>query len=295
MMRNPYDDEMYQRGRFSQTGYRRDYDYDRDQDQNRWRSGRQEYSGGYGRDYDQDRWRSGRSYGRDYNQERWRGGDEYLDRDEERWRSSGQRYSGAYRHDYDQEPRRGPGQGYGGGYAGDYGQDRWGPGSQGYTSFSRGYDQDRWRSDNQAYGGSYGRDYEQERWRTGGQGYGGSSSMPMSWSYTEYWLIPGPFTGRGPRGYQRSDERIKEEVCDRLTQHGRIDASDMDVQVDNCEVTLTGAVQSREAKRMAEDVVDSVQGVREVHNQLRVQQNQQPTQGQPEPQQRAVGGAENRS
>src|SRR5438874_678 len=30
----------------------------------------------------------------------------------------------------------------------------------------------------------------------------------------------GPHVGRGPRGYTRSDERIREDVCDRLCQHG---------------------------------------------------------------------------
>jgi len=131
--------------------------------------------------------------------------------------------------------------------------------------------------------------------------------MPATWTYTEYWLIPGPFTGRGPRGYQRSDDRIKEDVCDRLTQHGQIDASDVEVGVENCEVTLSGTVDSREAKRRAEDVADSVQGVREVHNQLRVQQGQQGEQGQqrmqnrPEmqsqqtAQQREVGNSQSKS
>lgn len=84
----------------------------------------------------------------------------------------------------------------------------------------------------------------------------------------------GRYSGRGPKGYQRSDERIKEDVCDRLTQHPEIDASEIEVRVSNGEVTLTGSVDERNAKRIAEDAVENIHGVREVHNQLRVQQNQ---------------------
>jgi hypothetical protein len=99
----------------------------------------------------------------------------------------------------------------------------------------------------------------------------------------------GPHRGRGPRGYQRSDERIREEVSDRLWQHPEIDASDIEVKVKNGEVTLTGTVDERWTKRMVEDVVESCMGVRDVTNQLKVRQesgqgwqeraNQQATQG----------------
>lgn len=80
----------------------------------------------------------------------------------------------------------------------------------------------------------------------------------------------GPYAGRGPKGYQRSDERIREEVSERLTDDDRIDASGIDVAVTGGEVTLTGTVESRRMKRYAEDLAESVRGVRDVHNQLRV-------------------------
>jgi hypothetical protein len=82
--------------------------------------------------------------------------------------------------------------------------------------------------------------------------------------------VPGPFVGRGPRGYKRSEERIREEINERLTAHGLVDASDIDVQFKEGELTLVGFVDSREAKRAAEDAVDDVPGVREVHNHLRI-------------------------
>lgn len=84
----------------------------------------------------------------------------------------------------------------------------------------------------------------------------------------------GPYVGVGPKGYQRSDERIFDDVCQRLTRHGRIDASNMQVNVQNGEVTLTGSVDSRQTKHMAEQVAEQVQGVKDVHNQLRVDQQQ---------------------
>jgi osmotically-inducible protein OsmY len=77
--------------------------------------------------------------------------------------------------------------------------------------------------------------------------------------------------GRGPKGYSRSDERIKEDVNDRLTDHPYINASDIEVTVSSGEVTLSGTVDSRNAKRRAEDIVEDVSGVRHVQNNLRVQ------------------------
>jgi hypothetical protein len=82
---------------------------------------------------------------------------------------------------------------------------------------------------------------------------------------------PGPFSGRGPRGYVRSDERIHEDVCERMTRHGHLDASNIEVEVKNGEVYLTGDVTSRKAKRLAEDISDSVSGVKDVHNNLQIQ------------------------
>lgn len=76
-------------------------------------------------------------------------------------------------------------------------------------------------------------------------------------------------TGRGPKGYMRSDERIREDVCERLMQ-GWMNAENVDVQVKGGEVTLLGTVERREEKRAIEDVAEAVLGVKEVHNQLRV-------------------------
>lgn len=82
----------------------------------------------------------------------------------------------------------------------------------------------------------------------------------------------GEHRGRGPRGYVRSDERIREDVSDALTDHPYLDASEIEISVANGEVTLSGTVDDRWAKRRAEDCAEDVSGVRHVQNNLRVKQ-----------------------
>jgi hypothetical protein len=74
---------------------------------------------------------------------------------------------------------------------------------------------------------------------------------------------------RGPKGYMRSDERIHDDVCERIARSG-VDADEVEVKVEKREVTLTGSVRSREEKWRLEEVVDDVFGVEDVHNQLKI-------------------------
>jgi hypothetical protein len=76
--------------------------------------------------------------------------------------------------------------------------------------------------------------------------------------------------GKGPSNYQRSDERIREAVCEALTEDDRIDATHVDVSVKAGEVTLAGTVDERAMKRAAEDLVEGISGVKDVQNLLRV-------------------------
>ena len=76
--------------------------------------------------------------------------------------------------------------------------------------------------------------------------------------------------GRGPSDYVRSDDRIREDVNDRLTEDYWVDASRIGVTVAGGEVTLDGAVDGKRAKRRAEDIADDVTGVKHVQNNLRV-------------------------
>jgi hypothetical protein len=76
--------------------------------------------------------------------------------------------------------------------------------------------------------------------------------------------------GKGPRGYKRSDERIREDVSDRLTDEAQLDPSEVEVTVVDGEVTLTGHVGKRFEKRLAEDWAETVTGVVHVQNNIRV-------------------------
>lgn len=113
-----------------------------------------------------------------------------------------------------------------------------------------------------------------------GQGFGTSTGMGYSEAgrFGETFGTPtrstrGRFTGRGPKGYTRSDERIREDVSDRLEQHGEIDATEIEVRVANGEVTLEGTVEDRWMKRMAEDLVEDCPGVKQVNNRIRIHGN----------------------
>ncbi len=138
------------------------------------------------------------------------------------------------------------GYGYGGGSFGRSGPSR----SSSYES-GEGADYGR-----QSYGGRYG--IGETGQRRGGS-LGGSHQST------------GRFAGKGPKGYTRSDERIKEQVSEKLEEHGDIDASEITVQVKNGEVTLEGTLSDRSMKRMAEDVAEDCPGVKEVQNRLRVE------------------------
>lgn len=286
MANNDYDRDQYG------NPYNRDYgrsDGDREwgRDRDRGRDPR-ERIGGYN---ERDQGRMG-SFGERYDREDWRNRENFG---QENWRGR-QAMSGSG--NYDQQGGQGR-RDYGPGAQRDYGREYNQGGQSGQREYRRDEDQgyvQRGQGSYQrsqgyesrgtpVYGQQYGQEYDQGGYTGGGQ--------------NEDWRVPGPFTGRGPRGYQRSDERIREEVSDRLSQHGRIDASDMEVQVQNGEVTLSGNANSRDEKRMAEDAAASVPGVSDVNNQIKVKQgflnqikdalsgnpNQQPsdqtTQGQP--------------
>jgi hypothetical protein len=75
--------------------------------------------------------------------------------------------------------------------------------------------------------------------------------------------------GRAPRGYARSDERIHEDVCDRLS-HGDVDPSEVTVTVSQGIVTLEGTVESRDEKFQLEHVAAAALGVKDVENRLRL-------------------------
>lgn len=150
-------------------------------------------------------------------------------------------------------------------------KDNWG-----YGGFSDQYDNGRLRSldHDQRPGGvtgipfdddfdietnDYFPDHGEKRIKTRGfYHYGGSKpSRPI-------------YQGIGPKGWKRSDERIKEDVCHVLEQSYEVDASGLEVEVQDGCVSLKGEIESVGMRRVAEDLVGSVPGVVDVFCQLRI-------------------------
>jgi BON domain len=73
----------------------------------------------------------------------------------------------------------------------------------------------------------------------------------------------------GARGDRSEDDRVREEVRARLADDPHVDAAAVEVAVSGGEVTLSGEVESRSARRRAEDIAAAVQGVSYVQNDLR--------------------------
>jgi len=80
----------------------------------------------------------------------------------------------------------------------------------------------------------------------------------------------GKHFGKGPKGWKRSDERIREEVCEALYRDTEIDASSIEVTVEDGCVCLRGSVEDRDTKRSAERCVENLSGVEDVLNELRI-------------------------
>lgn len=74
--------------------------------------------------------------------------------------------------------------------------------------------------------------------------------------------------GRGPKGYVRSDARLREIICEHLTDDPNIDASDITVEVRDQNVRLTGSIENRELQQEVEALIERIGGVKEIDNQL---------------------------
>jgi osmotically-inducible protein OsmY len=247
-------------------------------DQNRWNEDRTR---------DSSRRQSEASSGRDYYQ---------GDRDNLRERDE-DRYSGAYGRyaNFGGRPGQRDSQGDLGAYGADaygipsdynYGRDR----NSGY-SYGAGYESGRY---GQALSGQgyldnrqdYGREYEAGRYQGGRRAQEDRSFWNQTRDEVSSWfgddearrrrqddeMRAGEHRGRGPKGYIRSDERIRDDVSDLLSDNARLDASDIEVTVSGGEVTLTGTVGQKAEKRLAEDLADSALGAKHVQNNLRLKE-----------------------
>jgi hypothetical protein len=209
---------------------------------------------------------------------------------EERWRSGRDTGGGPGRNEWGREDRAG------GWTASQYDRGGWGSGNFSQTwgggthSSGHGYEdaydrgretRDDWNRANlrQQHSGTYGgygygsgmrdRDENRESWNRDRDRDWNEDTRDRGESPGIMESI-GRFFGFGPKNYRRSDERVTEEINDRLYRHPEIDASDVDVTVKEGDVTLSGTVDSRRAKYLAEELCDQVMGVKDVNNQLRV-------------------------
>ncbi len=174
--------------------------------------------------------------------------------------------------------------GYGGGYGGSYGDSREDDGMSGGSyggrgSYGGGYGGGGRSTGGQgmgrgggSFGGGQGRYGGEQGGMMGGSGMGGYGMGGYGMGSSG--MGGGMARGKGPKGYTRSDERIKESVCDCLTDDSHLDAGEIEVQVKSGEVTLSGTVPDRQAKRHAEDLVEHLSGVKHVQNNLRVKEQQ---------------------
>lgn len=179
---------------------------------------------------------------------------------------------------------------FGMGMMGNFGFDRGGEGGGGYfggsdrgkpttASYSTGHgsaggDVDRGFAGNSAAGGT-------DRGYSGGLNYGwGGGAYRSGMAEDRFSDVPAHLRqqeqtmrshrGVGPRNYQRSDDRLRELVSERLEDDHDVDASEIEVFVEGGVVRLTGTVPERRMKRFAEEVAESVRGVTDVRNELRV-------------------------
>jgi hypothetical protein len=85
--------------------------------------------------------------------------------------------------------------------------------------------------------------------------------------------------GKGPRGWQRTDDRLLDQVSEALARHPAIDASDLEVAVDGSRVILRGEVSDQRTRQLAKECAEGIAGVDDVQDQLRVRQGPGDTQG----------------
>jgi hypothetical protein len=177
-----------------------------------------------------------------------------------------------------------------GGMQGEYGRGQGEWGSQAYGRSGGGQGQGEWGS--QGYGrsgggqgwlGEFGMEgdeprggYGQRYYQIGVGGLRGQHEHGQGGQGQHRSGMLARLRGRGnsPKGYKRSDERIKEDVCDRLMMSD-VDAVEIEVEVQNAEVILKGTVTDREHKYEVERIAESVSGVNDVQNQIRVKTDDQ--------------------
>ena len=213
--------------------------------------------------------------------DRYQGGGQWAQGNRDQWAERDRDMYG----DHDNDRNRGYGyddgnpareqMSYRGGQSGSQAGNRYGTQNTNYPN-QQGGNRGHWGDfDRGGQSGGRDRNYDTQSPRFGSESDRNYGSRDQSGWNTQQGFgqqgMRGPHAGKGPQGFQRSDERIKEMVHEALTDHEHIDATHITVDVKGGEVVLTGTVEDRNAKRLAEDIVERVNGVRDVQNQLRVQ------------------------
>lgn len=278
--------EAAQGGRYRGTDYndpRADYERAQGGGGGQWQQDQNEAQRRYGRDYSESGGSRGDRMGHGYaGQTYGQSGDE---------RNAG-RYGGYASDDASDYGRRQPGSrreaqaqygqgmmGRGGDFDRSEGMDRSGrdlryaQGDDGRNAYGRNeYAQ---RGDMDRYGYGQGSTYGQYGYGEGGMGRGDSDQGGVTLGGGQGQGRQGDawrqsHRGKGPRNYTRSDERITEDLNEKLAQDDEIDATDITVTVENGEVSLEGTVEQRWMKHRAEDLAERCPGVKDIDNRIRV-------------------------
>lgn len=140
----------------------------------------------------------------------------------------------------------------------------------------RGYAESGWAEARYGHGGSASADFSAQggHYSQSGSHAAGSTTARGAEPVTGLpygYSSQGPRTARrAPKGYRRSDERVREVLCERLMQDDHIDSSDVEVRVSDGKVLLEGTVPERYMKHAIEDMADACPGVAEIENRIRV-------------------------
>ena len=110
-------------------------------------------------------------------------------------------------------------------------------------------------------------------------GVSGKSDEDKTWVNSAEYKKQTDFVGYGPKNYKRSDDRIFEEVCETLMKHHSVDATNIGVKVTDGVVYLSGKIESRRSKKIAELIIEDLPGVQDVRNELNVIRNEGPRLG----------------
>jgi hypothetical protein len=142
-------------------------------------------------------------------------------------------------------------------YSSDYGYDE-----RDHRAYRRFEENDR----------DYGRRMDEGGYRPDAYGDGRAHS-PRSWMGRAGGFLSGRRDDDERRMRRRgpSDRVLWAVIVERLEDERRLDLSDVDVIVEDGEVTLNGTVRRKEDKRRIEDIAD-IDGVRHVQNNLRVRE-----------------------